>query len=111
MKTLNELSTELEKRRRHLALNQTDMLMQIGMSQQQYQRIEAGSDMRVSTLLRILEGMGLKLLLIPRERDRQIEKMLKSADYGNAILPAEVDEEDEIKESSWSSILSELEDE
>ena len=111
MKTLTELSSKLGKRRRHLALNQTDMLMKIGMSQQQYQRVEAGSDMRVSTLLRILEGMGLELMLAPQERVRQLEKILNSDDYDNALLPVEVDWQDEVKESAWSSVLSELEDE
>ncbi len=111
MKTLTELSSELGKRRRYLALNQTDMLMKVGMSQQQYQRVEAGSDMRVSTLLRILEGMGLELMLAPQERVRQLEKILSSDDYDNVLLPAEVDWQDEVKESAWSSVLSELEDE
>ena len=111
MKTLIELSSELEKRRRALGLNQSDMLMKIGMSQQQYQRVEAGHDIRVSTLLRVLEGMGLELLLAPRERVRHLENMLRPGEHDYDIMPADADWQDEVKESLWSSMLKEFEDE
>jgi transcriptional regulator with XRE-family HTH domain len=68
MKTLAELSSVLREQRKRLALNQKDMRMKIGMLQQQYQRIEAGSDLRVSTLMRVLEGMGLEMVLLPLDR-------------------------------------------
>ncbi len=111
MKTLIELSSELEKRRRALGLNQSDMLMKIGMSQQQYQRVEVGHDIRVSTLLRVLEGMGLELLLAPREQVRHLENMLQPGEHDYDIMPADADWQDEVKESSWSSMLKEFEDE
>ena len=111
MKTLIELSSELEKRRRALGLNQSDMLMKIGMSQQQYQRVEAGHDIRVSTLSRVLEGMGLELLLVPREQVRQLENLLHSGRRDYDVLPADADWQDEVQESSWSPILAEFEDE
>ena len=111
MKTLIELSFELEKRRRALGLNQSDMLMKIGMSQQQYQRVEAGHDIRVSTLLRVLEGMGLELLLATREQVRHLENMLRLGEHDYDTMPADADWEDEAKESSWSSMLKEFEDE
>ncbi|PLR41135.1 transcriptional regulator [Chimaeribacter californicus] len=72
MKELDELAGILKQRRQALALNQHDMLMKIGMTQQQYQRIEAGGDVRLSTLLRVLEGMDLELQLVPRERASQL---------------------------------------
>lgn len=61
MKTLNELSERLIAERKKRALSQKDMRMLIGMSQQQYQRVEAGQDLKVSTLLRILAGLNLEL--------------------------------------------------
>ena len=111
MKTLIELSSELEKRRRALGLNQSDMLMKIGMSQQQYQRVEAGHDIRVSTLSRVLEGMGLELLLVPREQVRHLENMLRPGEQDYDIMPADADWPDEAKESLWSPMLKEFEDE
>lgn len=74
MKTLEQLAAALKQRRQALDLNQKDMLMKIGMSQQQYQRIEAGGDVRLSTLLRVLEGMDLELMLLPREAARRTEE-------------------------------------
>lgn len=61
MKTLKELSELLVRERKKRALSQKDMRMLIGMSQQQYQRVESGQDLKVSTLFRILAGLGLEL--------------------------------------------------
>jgi len=61
MKTLNALTELLIEERKKQGLSQKDMYMLIGMSQQQYQKIESGQDIKVSTLLRILAGLGLEL--------------------------------------------------
>ena len=111
MKTLTELSSAIGKRRRDLGLKQSDMLMKIGMSQQQYQRVETGHDVRVSTLLRVLEGIGLELLIVPREQVRQLENRLSAGGYGHDIMSADTEWQDEIRESSWSSLLAGFEDE
>ena len=44
------------------------MRMLIGMSQQQYQRVESGQDLKVSTLLRILAGLRLELSITDPEQ-------------------------------------------
>jgi HTH-type transcriptional regulator/antitoxin HipB len=110
LKTLSELSDHLRERRRGLALSQKDMLMKIGMFQQQYQRIESGKDTRVSTLLRVLEGMGLELMLVPREQVQYIDKILKSGDDIGEFLSGETKKMDETGTSSWSVALKDLED-
>ena len=110
MKTLSELSDHLRERRRDLALSQKDMLMKIGMSQQQYQRIESGKDTRISTLLRVLEGIGLELILVPREQVQNIDKILKSGDDISEFLSGEAIKKDETGTSSWSVALKDLED-
>lgn len=61
MKTIEVLTNLLIRERKKRKLSQKDMRMLIGMSQQQYQRIESGNDLKVSTLLRILAGLGLEL--------------------------------------------------
>ncbi|HCE2446397.1 TPA: helix-turn-helix transcriptional regulator [Vibrio parahaemolyticus] len=67
MKSLEEISTLLADQRRKLGIEQKDMYMRIGMKQQQYQRIEAGSDVKLSTLLRVLEGLDLELSISPKQ--------------------------------------------
>ena len=68
MMKLSDIISVIKQRRKVLGLDQKDMLMLIGMSQQQYQRIESGSDLKVSTLLRILEGLKISLTLIDNEK-------------------------------------------
>ena len=67
MKHLSEIVTIIKERRKALGLDQREMLLLIGMKQQQYQRIEAGQDIKVSTLLRILEGLKLSLEITENE--------------------------------------------
>lgn len=66
MRTINEIAQRLKEQRKSLGIEQKDMYMRIGMKQQQYQRVEAGSDIKLSTLLRILEGLDLELSLAPK---------------------------------------------
>ena len=111
MKTLTEVSDELRKQRKSLSMNQKDMLMKIGMSQQQYQRIEAGGDLRVSTLMRILEGMGLELMLAPSDRVGQMEGVLNVSEERNDIHSGDEYSASLTDRRSWDSLLDDLEDE
>ncbi|MGI9274448.1 MAG: helix-turn-helix domain-containing protein [Endozoicomonas sp.] len=95
MKTQEELAKALQDYRKTKGLGQKDMRMRIGMSQQQYQRAESGSDLRVSTLFRILEGLDLELQLIPGHQSGESEN----------IAPT-----DENRESAWQGFLEDLED-
>lgn len=61
MNTIEDIAERLIAERKKQNLSQKDMRMLIGMSQQQYQRVESGQDLKVSTLLRILAGLGLEL--------------------------------------------------
>ena len=66
MNSIDEISVLLIEQRKKLNLEQKDMYMRIGMKQQQYQRIESGADVRLSTLLRVLEGLGLEMTISPK---------------------------------------------
>ncbi|GAM69569.1 transcriptional regulator [Vibrio sp. JCM 19236] len=68
MKTIDDIAERLVAQRKTLGIEQKDMYMRIGMKQQQYQRIESGSDVRLSTLLRVLEGLDLELSITPRNK-------------------------------------------
>ncbi len=68
MKNIDEIAALLTKQRKSLNIEQKDMYMRIGMKQQQYQRIERGSDLKLSTLLRVLEGLDLELSITPKGR-------------------------------------------
>jgi len=101
MRTLDELPALLKNRRQQLALSQQDMRMRTGMTQQQYQKIEAGGDPRLSTLLRILEGMDLELMLVPRKQVQEMQALLD----GTQRLTL-----NESQPESWRDLLRDLED-
>lgn len=67
MRKITEISTLLKARRQELKWSQKDFLMAIGMTQQQYQRLESGRDMRMSTLFRVLDAVGLECVILPKE--------------------------------------------
>uniref|UniRef100_UPI0035C66351 helix-turn-helix domain-containing protein n=1 Tax=Serratia quinivorans TaxID=137545 RepID=UPI0035C66351 len=77
MRKSSEVSKVLKEKRAELGWNQKDFLMKIGMTQQQYQRIESGSDMRMSTLLRILMAMDLECVIVPKNKVREVELLLQ----------------------------------
>lgn len=105
MKHLSELPSQLKLRRQQLDLNQKDMLMKIGMSQQQYQRIEAGGDPRLSTLLRVLEGMDLELMLVPRDKVIAVDELLAVS-----LKPTASEAQTQPQYDEWQDILRKLED-
>ena len=111
MKTLTEVSDELRKQRKSLSMSQKDMLMKIGMSQQQYQRIEAGGDLRVSTLMRILEGMGLELMLAPSDRVGEMERVLKVSELQNESRVADEYAVRVTDQGPWDAVIADLKDE
>ena len=76
MQTLESLADLLIAERKKRNLSQKDMYMLIGMSQQQYQRVESGQDLKVSTLLRILAGLGLELSITDPEQMMQSQNTL-----------------------------------
>jgi HTH-type transcriptional regulator / antitoxin HipB len=108
VKSLAQISTHLQSRRRKLALNQQDMHMKIGMPQQQYQRIEAGGDTRVSTLLRVIEGLGLELMLVPQEHAKFLAQWVGSEKNMQSLVDAINTQEP--TSSAWANLLRDLED-
>ncbi|MCK7459441.1 helix-turn-helix domain-containing protein [Idiomarina aminovorans] len=82
MKTIEDIAERLIAERKKQNLSQKDMRMLIGMSQQQYQRVESGQDLKVSTLLRILAGLRLELSIIDPEQieNSQTVEPSRSAD-------------------------------
>ncbi|WP_411992074.1 helix-turn-helix domain-containing protein [Agarivorans sp. DSG3-1] len=53
--------------------SQPDLLMIIGVCQQQISRIEKGADVKLSNLIRVLEGYGLEWQCAPQGTACQLE--------------------------------------
>ena len=65
---IDSLLQQIKKRRLTLALKQNDMMMRVGISRQQYQRLESKGNPRLDTLELIAKGLNSELLLIPKEK-------------------------------------------
>ncbi|ASK33460.1 transcriptional regulator [Alcanivorax sp. N3-2A] len=71
-----DLLQRLKQRRKALGLRQRDMGLRVGMSRQQYQRLEAGGNPRLATLELVAKGLNSEIMLIPREKLALIEAVL-----------------------------------
>ncbi|MEA3362391.1 MAG: helix-turn-helix transcriptional regulator [Thermodesulfobacteriota bacterium] len=74
------LLQQLKKRRLKLGLKQKDMMMRIGVSRQQYQRLESKGNPRLDTLELIAKGLGSELMLIPKEKVHAVMTVLKNVE-------------------------------
>ena len=111
MKTLQQLANTLCNARADRGFDQKDMKLLIGMTQQQYQRVESGTDHRVSTLLRILEGLDLELLVVPKALASHIESLLHSASGREALKNLDTAGHPADSPSQpWQQLLDELSD-
>lgn len=76
----DHLLQQLKKRRQALGLKQSDMMMRIGVSRQQYQRLEAKGNPRLDTLELIAKGMNGELMLIPKEKVSAVIAVLENVE-------------------------------
>ena len=74
------LLQQLKKRRLKLGLKQKDMMMRIGVSRQQYQRLESKGNPRLDTLELIAKGLNSELMLIPKEKVHAVITVLKNVE-------------------------------
>lgn len=70
------LIQQLKQRRIDLGLKQHDMLLRVGMSRQQYQRLESKGNPRLDTLELVAEGLKSELMLIPQEKLSRVKAIL-----------------------------------
>src|ERR1700731_2595842 len=75
---------QLRSRRQQLGLQQSDMPLRAGIARQQYHRLENGGNPRLKTLELAAAGLDMVLMLIPRERLREVRAMLARQSEGAA---------------------------
>jgi transcriptional regulator with XRE-family HTH domain len=75
---MNSLLQQLKKRRLALGLKQNDMLLRMGISRQQYQRLESRGNPTLGTLELIAKGFNCELMLVPREKLAAVQVMIES---------------------------------
>jgi transcriptional regulator with XRE-family HTH domain len=70
------LLNQIRKRRLALGLQIQEMPLRAGLTRQQYGKIEAGGNPRLSTLDQIAEGLDSALVLVPKSRLDAIQRLL-----------------------------------
>jgi len=104
------LLQQLKKRRLTLGLKQNDMMMRIGVSRQQYQRLESKGNPRLDTLELIAKGLNSELMLIPQERVRAVVAALESIESDlvsgqNPSGQAKDHKKRSLSDDPWQNIL------
>jgi transcriptional regulator with XRE-family HTH domain len=99
------LLEQIKQRRLELGLKQHDMYMRIGISRQQYQRLERLGNPRLDTLELITLGLNSELMLIPNDKKDAVLHILNAEK-----IQAEEDEVQKLIENTWAEVLGDLKD-
>jgi len=109
---MSTLLVQLKKRRIALGLKQNDMLLRIGISRQQYQRLESKGNPRLNTLELITKGLKCELMLIPQDKLLAIKAVLEDKSSSH---PVEIKkntkrhEENALANDPWQDLLGDKE--
>ena len=102
------LLQQIKHRRLALKLKQNEMPMRIGISRQQYQRLEAKGNPRLDTLELIAKGLNSDVMLIPKEKLNAVLAVLEN-DGNNTSLqheqPDHSDEQKKLSDDPWKGLL------
>jgi transcriptional regulator with XRE-family HTH domain len=107
---VNSLLEQIKKRRITLALKQHDMMLRVGMSRQQYQRLESKGNPRLDTLELIAKGLKSELLLIPQEKLNAVLAVLDDDTTASAEPSQSTKEKSKsLTDDPWQGLLGENE--
>lgn len=109
---MNSILHQIKQRRLTLGLKQNDMMLRIGVSRQQYQRLESKGNPRLDTLELIAKGLNSELMLIPKEKLGAVMALLEqessepgTAHVSQAKKPAKEDAEKSLSDDPWQDLL------
>lgn len=107
---MNSILEQIKKRRIALALKQHDMMLRVGISRQQYQRLESKGNPRLDTLELVAKGLKSELLLIPDEKLNAVLAVLADdAAQSDETTQVSTRNEKSISEDPWQGLLGEAE--
>jgi transcriptional regulator with XRE-family HTH domain len=106
---IDSLLQQIKKRRLALALKQNDMMLRVGISRQQYQRLESKGNPRLDTLELVAKGLNSQLMLIPKEKLNAVQAVLEndlSSDMPKHAAPTKVkDQKKSLSDDPWQDLL------
>ncbi|MCY4471901.1 MAG: helix-turn-helix transcriptional regulator [Kistimonas sp.] len=106
---------QIKQRRMTLGLKQSDMMLRVGVSRQQYQRLESKGNPRLKTLELIAKGLNSELMLIPKEKLGAVMALLEqeSTEPGKkpvsqaqkSAQPAKEEARKSLSDDPWQDLL------
>lgn len=105
---MGSLLQQIKKRRLALGLKQNDMMLRVGISRQQYQRLESKGNPRLDTLELIAKGLNSELMLIPKEKLSAVQAVLEGESTESVLSVYSSLKENEKKilsEDPWQDLL------
>ena len=105
---MSKIRDQIKIRRKELGLKQKDMMLRVGMSRQQYQRLESMGNPRLDTLELVAKGLRMEVLLIPQEKLRLVRSILEGrTDTGSGIALDFSLNVDPPPDDPWEGLLEE----
>ncbi len=109
---MNSILDQIKQRRLTLGLKQNDMMLRVGVSRQQYQRLESKGNPRLDTLELIAKGLNSELMLIPKEKLGAVMALLEqqSSESGTinvsqAEKPLNEEAKKSLSDDPWQDLL------
>ncbi len=102
MKTLLQ---QIKERRLFLGLKQNDMPLRIGVSRQQYQRLEAKGNPRLDTLALIAKGLNSEMMLIPSEKISAVMAVLNEVPTVSPTQNTFKENKPQLSDDPWAGLL------
>lgn len=103
---MGRIHDQLRARRKQLGLHQSDMLLRAGIARQQYHRLENEGNPSLKTLDLAAAGLDMVLMLVPKERLRDVSALLaRPSERGAAEHP-----ESFLAENPWRDLLGNSDD-
>jgi len=111
---MDSLLEQIKKRRIALKFKQHDMLLRVGISRQQYQRMESRGNPRLDTLELVAKGLKSELLLIPQEKLNAVLAVLVDDNLPSSGAPAKPSQREKeqcnpLADDPWQGLLGENE--
>ena len=107
---MKSLLEQIKKRRMALALKQHDMMLRVGISRQQYQRLESKGNPRLDTLELVAKGLKSELLLIPEEKLNAVLAVLDNDNLSSTEQGQTAKEKSKsLSDDPWQGLLGENE--
>lgn len=91
-----------------MGLKQHDMMMRVGMSRQQYQRLESRGNPRLETLELIAKGLKSELLLVPQEKLQAVVELLEG-EPSETSTPSRSEDDKRLSDDPWQGLLGDTE--